>query len=86
MMTVIVTTCACFGLTVLEAKTEIMRLQTKHGEDVPFNVTAAGWVCKHTAEFVYLDGAISANRDLSIERTCRLQRGWACFEQYQMEI
>ena len=31
MMTVIVTACAAFGLTVLEAKTEIMCLQTKGG-------------------------------------------------------
>ena len=45
-MTVIVTACAAFGLTVSEAKTEIMRLQTKGGGRVPFTVTAAGQVYK----------------------------------------
>ena len=33
-----------------------------------------------------LGGAISANQDLSIEVTRRLQRGWAWFGRYQMEI
>ena len=42
MMTVIVTACAAFGLTVSEAKTEIMCLQTKGGGHVPFTFTAAG--------------------------------------------
>ena len=46
MTTVIVTACAAFGLTVSEAKTEIMRLQTKGGGRVPFTVTAAGQVYK----------------------------------------
>ena len=40
MMTVIVTACAAFGLTVSESKTEIMRLQTEGGGHVPFTVTA----------------------------------------------
>ena len=41
-MTVIVTACAAFGLTVSEAKAEIMCLQTKGEGHVPFTVTAAG--------------------------------------------
>ena len=44
MMTVIVT--ACLGLTISEAKTKIMCLQTKGGGHVPFTVTAAGQVYK----------------------------------------
>ena len=48
MMTVIVTACAAFGLTVSESKTEIMRLQTEGGGHVPFTVTAAGQVYKQT--------------------------------------
>ena len=44
MMTVIVTACATFGLTVSEAKTDIMCLQTKGGGHLPFTVTAAGQV------------------------------------------
>ena len=87
MMTVIVTACAAFGLTASDAKTEIMCLQTKGGGHMPFNVTAAGQVCKHTVEFVYLGGAISADRDLrSVEVTRRIKRVWACFGRYKMEI
>ena len=48
MMTVIVTACAALGLTVSEAKTEIMCLQTKGEGHVPFTVTAAGQVHKQT--------------------------------------
>ena len=46
MMTVIGAAFAAFGLTVLEAKTEIMCLQTKGGGHVPFTVTATGQVFK----------------------------------------
>ena len=86
MMTVIVTACSAFGLTVSEAKTEIMCLQTKDGGNVSFTVAAAGQVYKQTIEFVYLGGAISADRALSVEITRRLQRAWACFRRYKMEI
>ena len=51
-----------------------------------FTINAAGQVYKQTTEFVYLGGAITANRDLSIEITRRLQRAWACFQRYKMEI
>ena len=51
-MMVIVTACAAFGLTVSEAKTEIMCLQTKGGRHVPFTVAEAGQVYKQTVEFV----------------------------------
>ena len=85
-MTVIVTACSAFGLTASEAKTEIICLQTKGGGKVPFTVNAAGQVYKQTIEFVYLGGDITADRDLSIEITRRLQRTWACFQRYNMEI
>ena len=87
MMTVIVTACAAFGLTVSEAKTEIMCLQTKGGGHVPFTVTAAGQVYKQTVEVVYFGGAISADWDLkSVEVTRRIQGAWACFGRYKVEI
>ena len=86
MMTVIVTACSAFGLTVSEAKTEIMCLQTKGEGKVSFTINAAGQVYKQTIEFVYLGGAITAYRDRSIEITRRLQRAWACFQRYKMEI
>ena len=44
MMTVIVSACTAFGLTVSEAKTEIICLQTKDGVSESFTVTAAGQV------------------------------------------
>ena len=46
----------------------------------------AGQVYKQFIEFVYLGGAISANRVLSIEITRPFQRAWACFQRYKMEI
>ena len=86
-MTVIVTACAAFGLTVSEANTKIMCLQTKGGGHMPFTVTAAGQVCKQAIEFVCLGGAINADWDLrSVQLTRRIQRGWACFGWYKMVI
>ena len=86
MMTVIVTACSSFGLTVSEAKTEIMCLETKGGGKASFTINAAGRVYKQTIEFVYSGGAITSDRDLNIEITRRLQRAWACFQGYKMEI
>ena len=86
MMTVIVTAYSAFGFTVSEAKTEIMYLQTKGGVKVSFTIKAVGHVYKLTIEFVYLGGAITADRELCIEITRRLQRAWACFQRYKMEI
>ena len=60
--------------------------QTKGGGKVSFTINAAGQVYKQAIEFVYLGGAINADRDLSIEITRRLQRAWACFQRYKMEI
>ena len=82
----VVTACSEFGLTVSKAKTEIMCLQTKGGGKVSFTINAAGQVYKQTIEFAYLGGAITADRELSIEITRRLQRAWARFQRYQMKI
>ena len=54
MMTVIVTACSSFGLTVSEAKTEIICLQTKGGGKVSFTINAASQVYKQTIEFVLI--------------------------------
>lgn len=40
-MSVVVTACAVFGLTIAEAKSEIRCLLTTKGGEVPFTVTAA---------------------------------------------
>ena len=49
MMTVIVTACSSFGLTVSEAKTEMMCLETKGGGTVSFTINAAGQVYKQSS-------------------------------------
>ena len=85
MMTAIVTACSPFGLTVSEPKTELMCLETKRGGKVSFPINAAGQVYKLTIQFVYLGGAITADRDLSTEITRRLQRACACFQRYKMK-
>ena len=69
MMTVIVTACSSFGLTVSEAKTEIMCLETKCGRKVSFTINSAGQVYKQKIEFVYLGGAITAERNVRTETT-----------------
>ena len=86
MMTVMVTACLSFGLTVSEAKMEIICLETKGGGKVCFTIGVAGQVYNQTIGLVYLGGAITADRDLSIETTRRLQRAWACLQRYKMEI
>ena len=70
--------------TVSDGKTDIMCLQTDYGGEVSFTITAAGQVYRRTINFVYLSGAISADRKLSVEITRRLQRAWACFQRYKM--
>ena len=55
MMGVIVIMCAAFGVTVSEAKTEIICLRAKGMPDstATFSVEAAGQVCNDTNEFVF---------------------------------
>ena len=53
MMTVVVTACSAFGLTVSEATTEIMCLQTIGGGKVSSTINAAGQVYKQSS-FVYM--------------------------------
>ena len=86
MMTVIVTACSSVGRTVSKMKTEMMCLQTKCGGKVSLTINAAGQVCKQTIVFVYLGGAITADRDLSIEIQRGFQRVWAFFLQGKMKI
>ena len=72
-MAVIVTGCASFGFRVSEAKTEITCLQPGGGQGVIRRHCSRSGV-QTTGRFVYLGGAISANRDLIFEVTHRLQR------------
>ena len=86
MTTVIVTACLSFGVMVSEAKTSIIWLQPKGAGKVSFTINAAGQVNKPTIEFVYLDGALTGDTDSSIEIRRRLQRVWACFQHYEIEM
>ena len=82
MMGVVVAVCAAFGLTVLEAKTEIMCLRTK---GMPES-TATGQVYNQTNEFVYLGGNVNHNADLSIEVDRRIRNAWRSFRKYTLEL
>ena len=78
MMGVIVVVCAVFGLTVSEAKTEIMCLRAKGMPEstATFSVEAAGQVYNQTNEFVYLGGNVNHSADLSIEVDRRIRNAW----------
>ena len=69
-MGLIVVVCAAFGITVSEAKTEILRLRTKGDAGVHRHIQrrGSGQVPNPTNELVYLGGNVSHNSsDLSIE-------------------
>ena len=81
MMGVIVVVCAAFGLTVSEAKTEIMCLPAKGMPEsiAIFRVEAAGQVYNQTYEFVYLGGNVYHIADLPIEVDRRIHNAWCSF-------
>ena len=88
MMRVIVVVCAAFGLTVSEAKTEIMCLRAKGipQSTATFSVEAAGQAHNQTNEFVYLGGNVNQNADLSIEVDRRVRNAWRSFRKYTLEL
>ena len=88
MMGVIEVVCAAFGLTVSEAKTEIMCLRAKGMPEYTaiFNVEAAGQVYNQTNEFVYLGGNVNHTVDLSIEIDRRIRKAWCSFRTYTLEL
>ena len=59
----IVVVCVAFGLTVSEAKAEIMCLRTKGMPEstATFSVEEAGQVYNQTNEFAYLEGNVNHN-------------------------
>ena len=88
MMVVVVTACEAFGLTVSEAKTEIMCLRTRGIPDdaTTFSVEAAGQAYKQAHDFVYLGGNINHDADLSIEVDRRIRDAWCSFWKYSLEL
>ena len=88
MMGVIVVVCATFGLTVSEAKIEVMCLRAKGMPEstATFSVEAAGQVYNQTNEFVYLGGNVNQNADLSIEVDRRVRNAWCSFRKSTIEL
>ena len=80
--------CAAFGLTVSEAKTEIMCSRAKGMPEstATCSVEAAGQVHNQTNEFVYLGGNVNHNADLSIEVHRRTRHSWCSFRKYTLEL
>ena len=88
MMGVIVVVCAVFGLTVLEAKTEIMCLRAKGMAEstAMFSVEAAGQVYNQRNGFGYLGGNVNHNADLSLEVDRGVRNAWCNFRRYTLEL
>ena len=82
------TVCEAFGLTVSEAKAEIMCLRTRGIPDVAttFSVEAAGQVYKQAHDFVYLAGNINHDANLSIEVDRRICNALCSFGKYSFEL
>ena len=87
-MVVIVVVCAASGLTVSEAKTEILCLRVKGMPESTaiLSVEASGQVYNQTNEFVSLGGKVNHNADLSIEINRRIRKAWYSFRKYTLEL
>ena len=87
-MDVIVVVCTAFGLTVSETKTKIMCLHAKGMPEstATFSVEATGQVYNLTNEFVYLEGNVNHNANLSIQVDRRLRNAWCSFRKYTLEL
>ena len=87
-MGVIVVVCAAFGLTVSEAKTEIMCLHAKGmlESTATFSVEAPGQWNNQWNEFVYLGGNVNQNANLSIEVDRCVRNAWCSFRKHTLEL
>ena len=85
-MPVIVTASSAFGFTVSQSKAETMCLRTKGGGRVSLTTNAAGQEKIQIIELVYLDGAISGDREPNIETTRHFQRVWVCLQITEIEM
>ena len=73
---------------VSEAKAKIMCLRAKGMPEstATFSVEAAGQVYNQTSEFVYLEGNVNYNVDLSIEVDRRIRNAWCSFRKFTLEL
>ena len=88
LMGVIVVMIAAFGFTVSEAKTEIVCLNGKGVAEATaiFSVEEAGQVYNKTNEFIYLEGSVNHNADLSIEVDWHIHNAWCSFWKYTLDL
>ena len=79
--------CALLGRIVPEAKTEIACLHTKGMPEKTaiFSIEAAGQVYNQTSTFVYREGNVNHNADLSIVDG-RIRNAWCSFRKYTLEL
>ena len=87
-MGVIMVLCEAFGLTVSEAKVEIICLNAKGMPEstAMFSAEAASQMYNQTNEFVYLGGNVNYNADLSIDVDRRIRNAWCSFQKYIIEL
>ena len=83
-----VSVCAAFGLTVSEAKTEIICLRTKGMPEstATFSVEVASQVYNQTNEFIYLGENVNHNADLSVNVNRRIRNAWCSFRKYTLKL
>ena len=86
MMTVIVSTCAEFGLTVSEKKTESMYCGTRSGETVQMKLEAAGQKYKQVDKFPYLGGILNSSGDVVDDISRRQQRAYGNLRKYCRQL
>ena len=53
---------------------------------VIFSLKAVGQVYNQTNKFVYLEGNVNYNADLSIETNRRIRNAWCSFRKYTLEL
>ena len=75
MMSVIVTACSAFGLTVSEANTEMVRLKTTGWRKMSVTLNAAGQVYKQTIEDRFYDSPPPPSPPLN-RRLCLTNDSW----------
>ena len=87
-MGVTVVVCVAVGLTVSEAKTEIMCLRTNEMSEstATFSVEAVDQVYRQTNKFVYLGGNVNHSANLSIKDNRRIRNAWCSFRKYTLEL
>ena len=88
MMDVNVVVCAAFGLTILETKTEIIRLRAKEMPEssAVLSVEEAGQVYNQNNGFIYLGENVNCNATLSIEVDRCLRNACYSFRKYTFEL